>query len=157
MQSTKSDTPPKQNYLLEGGPLLYRLPPLGEYSRNPSVSVFSWHCCERLHSASVNFLKLFQRFAHFIMGDSWAHLPHHTECWALFDQKRMTLVPHPPYSPDFAEWHFFSPWKKKVLKGKHCANVEVGVRGETKIRRSTKRYQNQQVPKLFQAVEKTSH
>ena len=32
--------PPNWNYLLEGGPLYYRLPLLGECSRNPSVSVY---------------------------------------------------------------------------------------------------------------------
>ena len=30
----------------------------------------SWHCCERLHSASVNFFEdSFNAFAYFLMGD----------------------------------------------------------------------------------------
>ena len=37
----------------------------------------------------------------------------------------MTLVPHPPYSLHFTLSDFFLfPWLKKVLKGKHFANVE---------------------------------
>ena len=37
----------------------------------------------------------------------------------------MTLVPHPPYSLDCTLSDFFSfPWMKKVLKGKHSANVK---------------------------------
>ena len=37
----------------------------------------------------------------------------------------MTPVPHPPYSPDVTLSNiFFFPWMKKVLKGKHLANVE---------------------------------
>ena len=34
------DMVPKWHYLLEGRPLVVQLPPLGECSRNPSVSVF---------------------------------------------------------------------------------------------------------------------
>ena len=37
----------------------------------------------------------------------------------------MTPMPHPPYSPDLALSNFFLfPPMKKVLKGKHFANVE---------------------------------
>ena len=44
----------KQNYLLEGRPLVVQYSLLSECSRNPSVSVYSWRCCERLRLASVN-------------------------------------------------------------------------------------------------------
>ena len=37
----------------------------------------------------------------------------------------MTPVPHPPYSPSLTPGAFFLfPWMKKVLKGKHLADVE---------------------------------
>ena len=70
------------------GPLKYRFLPLGECSRNPSVSVYQLCYYERLCLALVNFfLKTFS-----------THLPilcwviykctclHHAECSALFDQ-----------------------------------------------------------------------
>ena len=39
----------------------------------------------------------------------------------------MTLMPHPPYSPDLAPSDIFClfPQMKKVLKGKHFAHMEV--------------------------------
>ena len=39
----------------------------------------------------------------------------------------MTPMPHPPYSPDLTPSDFLLllfPWMKKVLKGKHFANME---------------------------------
>ena len=43
---------------------------LYECSKNPSVSCTSWHCCERLSLASVNFFKdSFIAFAYFMMSD----------------------------------------------------------------------------------------
>ena len=34
-------------------------------------------------------------------------------------------MPHPPYSPNLTPSNFFLfPWMKKVLEGKHFANVE---------------------------------
>ena len=55
----------------------------------------------------------------------------------------MTPMPHPPYSPDLTPSDFLLllfPWMKKVLKGKHFANME-----EVKQKNSgnTKRHQNQ--------------
>ena len=36
----------------------------------------------------------------------------------------MAPVPHPPCSPNLTYSDIFPPWVKKVLKGKHVANVE---------------------------------
>ena len=38
----------------------------------------------------------------------------------------MTPVPHPPYSSDLtlSDLFLLFPWVKKVVKGKHFANVE---------------------------------
>ena len=68
----------------------------------------SWHCCERLHLASVNFFEdPFTMFAHFMMGDLQAHLL------------------QPPYLSSLSPSDFSKfPWSKKVRKGKHFANVE---------------------------------
>ena len=68
----------KKTELSSGGqaPCSTGFPPLGECSRNPSVSVHQLGCCERLHSASVSFFEdSFNMFAHFMMGDLRAHLP----------------------------------------------------------------------------------
>ena len=60
----------------------------------------------------------------------------------------MTPVPHPPYSPNLAlrDTLFVSLDKKKILKGKHFANVE---EMKQKNGRSTKGHQDQRVQKLF--------
>ena len=59
---------------------------------------------------------------------------------------------HPPYSPHFALSDSLFPQMKKILKGKCFADVE-DVR--QKNGRSSKRHQNQQLLKLFSAVEKS--
>ena len=63
------------NYLLDGRPLLVQAS-LAECSRVLLYQCTSWHCCERLRSASVNiFEDSFNMFAHFVMGGLQAHLP----------------------------------------------------------------------------------
>ena len=80
--------PKPLNYLLEGRHHVNRLPPLGECSRNPPVSVYQlallW---EAAFSFSEFFLRPFQRLA-----ISWWVIykhtcPHCAECSAVFDQK----------------------------------------------------------------------
>ena len=102
-------------------PLQYRLPILGECSRNPSVSV---HQLALLWEAAFSFSEFFfensfNLFAHYIMGGLWAYLP--TPCWecsAVFDQTRMAPMPHPPYSCSHPQrLCFVSPRWKKSSKG----------------------------------------
>ena len=55
----------------------------------------------------------------------------------------MTPMTNPPHSPDLSPSHFFSlPQMKKVLKGKHFADME---EVKQKNSRSTKTHQNQRV------------
>ena len=62
----------------------------------------------------------------------------------------MTTVPHPPYSPDLTQTHYFLFLQmKNVLKGK-----EEMKQTDKKNGRNTKRHQNQWVQKLFYAREK---
>ena len=109
----------------------------------------SWRCCERLHSVSVNFFwRLFNAFAHFIMGEHTS--PHSAKCSAVFEQKR-----HDPYAPSslFTQSHpkglCFPGWRK-ASKETFCW----WGRGRTKNSRSTKRRRNQPFQKLFWAVKK---
>ena len=109
----------------------------------------SWHCCERLHLASVNIVwRLFQCFCPF--HDGWFRSTR-AECPAVFDQSR-TPVYNPPHSHDLAQRDsFVSLDKKKSSKG----NVLPVWKRWNKKGRSTKRHQNKQVQKLFKAVEKS--
>ena len=103
-------------------------------------------CCERLCSASVNFFEdSFNAFAHFIMGDLLEHLP--TLDWAVFGPKW-----HDPCAPPSlftrshprATFFCFPEWKKSSN-----VNVLLIWKRENKNGRSTKRYQNWWVQKLF--------
>ena len=76
----------------------------------------NWHCCERLHLDSVNFLEdSFNTFAHFMMGDLQTHLP-----TTLGVQQCLTPKWHDPHTPPslftwfLPKWLFclFSRWKK---------------------------------------------
>jgi len=50
--------------------------------------------------------------------------PHGLECAAGFGKNNMTVIPHPPYSPDLAPCDFFLfPRRKGQMKGKRFANV----------------------------------
>ena len=52
-------------------------------------------------------------------------------------------MPHPPYSPDFTPSNFFLFIQdKKVLKGKHCVNVE-------EVKQTKKRQKHKKPSKLM--------
>ena len=100
------------------GPLWwYRLPPLGEYSRTPSVSVYQlallW---EAVFGFSEFFFgRLFQHICTF--HDGWfTSTPAHTtlSVQQFLTKNGMTPMPHPPYSPNVAPSDFFCfpGWKK---------------------------------------------
>ena len=116
----------KRNYLLEGGPLVVQAAPLGECSRNPSVSV---HQLVLLWEAAFGFGEFFWRLFSTPLLISWwvvykSTCLHQAECSAVFEQKQ-----HDPcaslslFTKFCPEWHFLSP-DENVLKGKHFANVE---------------------------------
>ena len=115
------------NYLLEGGPLVAQPSPtrcLGTHLCQCS----SWWCCERLCLACEFVLKTLLTICPFL--DGWfMSTPGHT---ALSVQQFLTInsttprVPRPPHSPDLTPSDLLGclfPWMKKVLKGKHFANV----------------------------------
>ena len=87
----------------------------------------SWHCCERLCSASVNFLwRLFQCVCPF--HDEWfTSASAHTalSVQQFLTKNSMTPIPHSPYPPDLAPKPlFFVSLDEKVLRGKRFDNVE---------------------------------
>ena len=63
-------TQKNQNYLLEVRPLVVQAPPLGEYSWNPSVSLYQLVV---LQEAAFGFSEFFENsfsaFTHFMMAD----------------------------------------------------------------------------------------
>ena len=132
-------------------PLYYRLPPLGECSRNLSGSVYQ---LVLLWEAAYGFSEFFWRiFAHIMMGDLHVHLSILSWVFSSFWPKKEW----PPYptlpihliSP-WANILFVSPDEKSPPRGTFCW---CGI-GETKPSRSTKGHQNWRVQKLFWAVEK---
>ena len=118
------DTPQKTGTIFwRVGPLEDRLPPLGECSRNPSVSLYQ---LELLWEAVFGFSEFVWKILSMHLPISWWVIyertcPHCTECSVVFDQKQ-----HDPCAPpNLALSDFFLfPWMKKVLKGKCFANVE---------------------------------
>ena len=136
------------------GPLYYRLPLLGECSRNPSVSVYQ---LVLLWEAELGFSEFFWRLIQHVCPfyDGWAmNVPAHTTLrfGSFWPKMAWPLLPHPPYSPSLAPSNFFLfPHMKQVLKGEHFASVEQVKQSG----RRAKRHQNQQVQKLFWAVEKS--
>ena len=74
----------------------------------------NWHCCERLCSSAVNFFwRLFNAFAHFMMGDLQAHLLTLHWVFSCFWPKMAwppctTLFIHPMPQATV----FFPRWKK---------------------------------------------
>ena len=140
---------PPWNYLLEGGPLSYRLPLLGECSRNPSVAV---HQLALLWEATCSFNAYFWRLI-CPFHDGWfMSVPAHTvlSVQQFLTKNGMTLVPYPPYSPDLvlSDFFFVFPDGKSPQGVMFCWCG----RDETKTGRSTKRQQNWWVQKLFWAV-----
>ena len=100
----------------------------------------SWHCCERLSWASVNFFwRLCQWACSF--HDGWfMSAPAHT---ALSVPPSLVIWSHQ------SDFYCFSRWKSPQRET--FCQCE---RGETKNSRSTKRHQNRWVQKLFWAVGK---
>ena len=150
-------TPQKTQVILwRVGPLQYRLPPLGECSKNPSVSCTSWCYCERLSLASENFFfkTLATRIVHLMMDDLGAHLP--TPHWvfnSFWPKTAWPPCPTPsihPISPWATSFFVCFPGWKKSSKG----NILLMWKRWNKNGRSTERHQNWQVQKLFWAVEK---
>ena len=60
----------------------------------------------------------------------------------------MNLMPHPPYSPNLSlsDFFFLFPQMKKVLKGKHFADVE---EVRQKVAEALKGLRMQRLKKLF--------
>ena len=74
----------------------------------------TWHCCERLHSASVNFFEDFQHICPF-HGGCYMSAPAHTVLTVqqFLTKNGMTLMPHPPYSPNLVPSNYFPPMDEK--------------------------------------------
>ena len=92
-------------------------------------------------------------FDYFMMGDLQVHLP--TLHWVLgsfWPKTAWSPFPILPIYPISPQAIFYYPGWKKVLKGKHYAEME---EAKQKNCRNTKRSQNRQVQKLFCAVEKS--
>ena len=101
--------------------------PIGEHSRNPSVTV---HQLGLLWEAAFSFSEFLWWLSTLLSISQWMiyerTCPHCAECSAVFDQKL-----HDPHAPLFLfalshpeQLFFVSPQWKKVLKGKHSADVE---------------------------------
>ena len=102
----------------------------------------SWHCCERLHSDSVDFFKrVFQRICPF--HDGWfTSTPAYTTLGVqqfLAHAKQQDQHASLPYSYNLTLSDFFVPPMKKVLKMRCFADVEK-VKWENGS--STRRHQN---------------
>ena len=117
----------------------------------------SWWCCERLHSASVNFFEeFFNAFVHFMVGDLQDSPDHTTQGVQQFLTKNVWLPCSTLPIHLIAHWATFFvavfPGEKRPHREMFCW----WGRGETKNGRNTKRHQNQQGQTLFWAVGKTS-
>ena len=122
---------PPQNpgiILWKVSPLYYRLPPMGECSRNLSVSVYQ---LALLWEAAFGFSEFFffedsfNMFAHFVMGDLGTHLP--TLCWVFSSFWPKTAWPPCPTIPihPVLPWPiFFVSPNGKVLKWECFVDVE---------------------------------
>ena len=120
--------PPKTGIIFwRPGPLWYRLPPLGECSRNPSVSVYQLVV---VWEAGFGYSEFFLKTLSVHLSISWWVIykhtcPHCADFSAGFDQKLQH--PHAPpslFTRSFPKRHFLSSWMKKILKGKHFVDVE---------------------------------
>ena len=103
MRQDQKKKNPKQNEIIfwRAGPLEYRLPPLSEYCRNPSMSVYQlallWEA--EFGFIDVFFWRLFQWVCSF--HDEWfTNVPTQTvlTIQQVLTKNVMTSVPHPPYS-----------------------------------------------------------
>ena len=123
---TRQDTKKEKLSSGEQAPCKWVFSPLGECSRNLSVSVYQlvmlW---EAVFGFSEFFWRLFQCVCPFHNG--WFRSAPARSMLSVqqFLTKNIIIrLPHSPYSPDLALSNFFFPWMKKILKGKHFANVE---------------------------------
>ena len=126
----RKDSPQNRNYLLEGGCLVVQVPPLGEWSRKPSVSVYQlallWEAMFGL--SDFLFENSFNMFAHFILGNLQVHLP--IPHWILSRFWPQMAWPQCPTLP--IHWILPPQWlfcllvslMKNILKGKCFADVE---------------------------------
>ena len=105
------------------GPFIVRFPGQGVFYE---AICARWHCCERLHSALVNFFEdSLNTFARFMMGTFTSTAAQTTLSIQQFlTQNSFTPMPYPPYSPDLTPATFLFPPMKRVLKGKHFADVK---------------------------------
>ena len=141
-------------YLWSVGPLQYRLPLLGECSRDASVSVYQLVV---LWEAAFGFSEFFLKAFSMCLPISWWVIyertcPHHTECSSVFDQTRQDPNAQPSLSTQSRTKKLIPQIKNSPQKKPFC----LCERGETKNCSSTKRHQNWQVQKLFWAVERKS-
>ena len=108
MRQDQKKKNPKQNEIIfwRAGPLEYRLPPVSEYCRNPSMSVYQlallWEA--EFGFIDVFFWSSFNAFAHFMMSDLQMYLP--TLC-SLFSRywPKMSWPLYPTLPI-----HSISPW-----------------------------------------------
>ena len=149
--------PPKiQNYLLEGGPLVDRLPQLGGCSRNPSVSL--WQLA-LLWEAVLGFSDSFLKTQHMCpFHDGWLpRAPAHT---LLSVQQFLPKMARPQAPPSLFTQSFLPETPGNLVsvsqdeKGPPRETFCQCGRGKTKKGRSTKRHQNQQVKNCFEQWEK---
>ena len=119
--------PQKRNYLLEGGPLIIQASPTRWVFYEPiCISVPAGGVVRGCIQLQWIFLEdSFKAFAHFMMGDLQVYLP--IPCWVFSSSGAKTAWPSCPTLPI----HLILPWAtvlssqmKKVLKGKHFAEVE---------------------------------
>ena len=100
---------------------------LGECSRNPSVSMYQLVV---VWEAAFSFSELFLKTLSTLLPISWWVIyehtcPHHTECWAVFDQNwHEPCVPHFLFTQSCPERLFFISPDEKVLKEKHVEEVK---------------------------------
>ena len=145
-------TPKKDNYFMQGRPLVVQVSPLAECSRSPSVSGYQ---LALLSEAALGFSEFFWRLFQCLcpFHDGW--LPSAPAHAALSAQQFLTTItacppcPSLPIHPIIPRLFCFHRWK--VLKRKCFCRCG---RRETKNGRSINRHQNRWAHRLFGAVEK---
>ena len=147
-------TPQNWNYLMEGGPLQYRLPPLGECSRNPSVSV---HQLALLWEAALTFSELFLKTLSMCLPLSWwvtyeRTRPPHWVFSSFWSKMAWLPLRAPPtlFTPSHHKRLFLFPWMKSPQRETFCQHG----RSETKNVWSTKGHQNQRVQETVEQWQK---
>ena len=122
----KGSPPQNMNYLLEDGPLVVQASFTRWVFQGPiCISVLAGIVVRGCIWLQWIFLKTFNTFAHFIMGDLQGHLP--TLCWVFsrfcfFFLPKMAwppclALPIHPISPQGALFVCLFPWMKKFSKG----------------------------------------